>query len=43
MNDIINATMNLEKIAQQFAFIANGQIDYIKYGNAFVVPEEWEL
>lgn len=45
MNGIITATEHLMHIAQNFAFIANGQCEYIKYGNPWKIPnaEEWEI
>lgn len=45
MNGIITATEKLMQIAQNFAFIASGQVDYIKYGNTWKIPAdtEWEI
>lgn len=45
MNDIIALTENLMHIARNFAFIANGQCKYIKYGNPWKIPneKEWEI
>lgn len=43
MEGIIRATDKLLKIAQNFSYIANGQVDYIKYGNAFCVPDDFTI
>lgn len=38
MQGIINATDNLARIAQQFANIAAGKVEYIKHGNGWNIP-----
>ena len=45
MTGIIDTAAKLMQIAQNFAFIANGQCEYIKYGNPWKVPTdtEWEI
>lgn len=45
MQGILEATENLQRIAAQFAAIAAGKVDYIKYGNPWKIPAaaDWEL
>ena len=44
MDNIIKTTRHLEKIAQKLAFIANGKMDYVYYGNAFEIPHDgWDI
>lgn len=43
MQSILEATANLDRIARDLSYIANGQIDYIKYGNAWKIPTDWKL
>lgn len=38
MQNIINTTQNLERIAQQFANIAAGHPEYNTHGNAWEIP-----
>lgn len=40
MNNLINATLRLERIAQQFANIAAGRWNYNQHCNAWQVPAQ---
>lgn len=40
---ILDATARLAQVAQQFANIANGHLEYIKHGNAWKIPTDWTL
>lgn len=43
MQGIIEITEKLARIASQFDCIACGRVDYIKYGNAWKVPNDWQV
>lgn len=43
MQGVIEATAKLDRIARDLSCIANGQIDYIKYGNCWKIPTDWKL
>jgi hypothetical protein len=43
MQGIIEITEKLARIASQFDCIACGKVEYIKYGNCWAVPNDWQV
>jgi hypothetical protein len=43
MQGIIETTEKLAHIATRFNCVACGKMDYIKYGNGWKVPNDWQM